>query len=93
MKRKEQVDKANGVSANSRGGRGGRGGAVTRGGGRTMTKSYQSSMQTVSITSFPSQQIDTLSSLPLPLGPQPICSPYWHAQAKRSITSGYLYIL
>ncbi|KAG2205294.1 hypothetical protein INT46_009786, partial [Mucor plumbeus] len=47
MKRKEQVDKANGVSANARGGRGGRGGAVTRGGGsRTMTRSYQSGMQT-----------------------------------------------
>jgi len=49
MKRKEQVDKANGVSANARGGRGGRGGAVARGGGsRTMTRSYQSGMQTVS---------------------------------------------
>ncbi|KAL7316699.1 Antiviral helicase ski2 [Mucor circinelloides] len=47
MKRKEQVDKANGVSANARGGRGGRGGAVARGGGsRTMTRSYQSGMQT-----------------------------------------------
>lgn len=49
VKRKEQVDKANGVSANARGGRGGRGGAVTRGGGsRTMARSYQSGMQTVS---------------------------------------------
>lgn len=44
LKRKEQVDKANGVSSNARGGRGG---AVARGGGRTMTRSYQSGMQTV----------------------------------------------
>lgn len=53
MKRKEQVDKANGVSTNARGGRGGRGGAVARGGGgsRTMTRSYQSGMQTVSVNS------------------------------------------
>ncbi|OAC97582.1 hypothetical protein MUCCIDRAFT_45570 [Mucor lusitanicus CBS 277.49] len=46
MKRKEQVDKANGVSANARGGRGGGRG----GGSRTMTRSYQSGMQTVSDT-------------------------------------------
>ncbi|KAI8372364.1 NUC185 domain-containing protein [Choanephora cucurbitarum] len=47
LKRKEQVDKANGVSSNARGGRGGRGGAVTRGGGpRTVTRSYQGSLQT-----------------------------------------------
>lgn len=48
MKRKEQVDKAAGNTSNARGGRGGRGGAVVRGGPRTMTRSYQSSMQTVS---------------------------------------------
>lgn len=48
MKRKEQVDKAAGNTTNARGGRGGRGGAVVRGGPRTMTRSYQSSMQTVS---------------------------------------------
>ena len=48
LKRKEQVDKANGVSSNARGGRGGRGGAVARGGGpRTVTRSYQGSLQTV----------------------------------------------
>lgn len=47
MKRKEQVDKSLGNN-NTRGGRGGRGGAVTRGGPRTMTRSYQSGMQTVS---------------------------------------------
>ncbi|CEP13155.1 hypothetical protein [Parasitella parasitica] len=55
MKRKEQVDKANGVSANARGGRGGgRGGAPSRGGGgpRTMTRSYQSGIQTASIQLF-----------------------------------------
>jgi antiviral helicase SKI2 len=52
LKRKEQVDKANGVSANARGGRGGRGGAVTRGSSRTMTRSYQSGMQTVSQPCF-----------------------------------------
>lgn len=51
MKRKEQVDKSAGNTSNARGargGRGGRGGAVVRGGPRTMTRSYQSSMQTVS---------------------------------------------
>lgn len=47
MKRKEQVDTSLG-NTNTRGGRGGRGGAVTRGGPRTMTRSYQSGMQTVS---------------------------------------------
>ncbi|CAO3616518.1 unnamed protein product [Mucor hiemalis] len=49
MKRKEQVDKSAGNTSNARGargGRGGRGGAVVRGGPRTMTRSYQSSMQT-----------------------------------------------
>ncbi|GAA5799047.1 hypothetical protein HPULCUR_004456 [Helicostylum pulchrum] len=45
MKRKEQVDTSLG-NTNTRGGRGGRGGAVTRGGPRTMTRSYQSGMQT-----------------------------------------------
>lgn len=50
MKRKEQVDKSLGNTSNARGGRGGRGGAVVRGGARTMTRSYQSSMQTVSIS-------------------------------------------
>jgi antiviral helicase SKI2 len=48
MKRKEQVDKATGNTNNARGGRGGRGGAMNRGGGRTMTRNHQSSMQTVS---------------------------------------------
>jgi antiviral helicase SKI2 len=52
LKRKEQVDKSSGVSANARGGRGGRGGAMTRGGSRPMTRSYQSSMQTVSTLHF-----------------------------------------
>ncbi|KAI8079697.1 NUC185 domain-containing protein [Gilbertella persicaria] len=48
LKRKEQVDKANGVSTNTRGGRGGRGGGfVARGGSaRTPTRSYQASFQT-----------------------------------------------
>ncbi|KAI8380104.1 NUC185 domain-containing protein [Blakeslea trispora] len=47
LKRKEQVDKANGVSSNARGGRGGRGGTVARGGGpRTVSRSYQGSLQT-----------------------------------------------
>lgn len=48
LKRKEQVDKSTGNTSNARGGRGGRGGAVARGGGRTVTRSYQSGMQTVS---------------------------------------------
>ncbi|KAG2212575.1 hypothetical protein INT47_000551 [Mucor saturninus] len=46
LKRKEQVDKSTGNTSNARGGRGGRGGAVARGGGRTVTRSYQSGMQT-----------------------------------------------
>ncbi|KAI9484026.1 MAG: NUC185 domain-containing protein [Benjaminiella poitrasii] len=46
LKRKEQIDKANGVSQNARGGRGGRGGAVSRGGNRAVGRSYQSTMQT-----------------------------------------------
>ncbi|KAI7903508.1 NUC185 domain-containing protein [Cokeromyces recurvatus] len=46
LKRKEQIDKANRVSPNARGGRGGRGGSVARGGNRSVGRSYQAAMQT-----------------------------------------------